>query len=166
MTIARATDEVDKNATPLQCQALKVKSDTNLNNQFQAESPAVAIWITLQLGFAVICCNLPTYRPLLPYLTKLFPWSVTARAPSSHLSFKFARTKDSGNRGAKHNILDPKRSMDDTVPGYDSGRSSHGLSLRYILTKAVGGSDIVRAGGNRKDHLPGNAVEATTMEMV
>lgn len=119
--------------------------------------------MTLQLGFAVVCCSLPTYRPLLPYLTKLSPWSITEGASSSQISAGSGRIKNSSrNRGAMDDVQGRERNVDDTVPQYDGGRSSDGLGLSLLSTKAVGGSDSVGVGGKRNKHWRSNAIEATT----
>lgn len=105
----------------------------------------------IQLAFAVICCNLPTYKPLLPRRITLESW--------------FSSIKSRLSRGKVRQFTDQKlgNSLSNTIGSKDGRRNkfknihTEELNDLVVSTKVVGGRDD---SGVERDY-PVNAIKMT-----
>jgi hypothetical protein len=64
-----------------------------------------SFWITIQNAFAVICCCLPTYRPLLPRMKNpLAIFTANRKTEASHINSATSKLKPTAKQNSYRNL--------------------------------------------------------------
>ncbi|MCJ1422411.1 hypothetical protein MMC29_000291 [Sticta canariensis] len=108
----------------------------------------LGLWILLQLAFAVICCSLPTYKPLLPRKNFLHSWLSSMRSRLSR------RSRSTGRNAGKN--LSSIGSKDGRRNKYEDIHTED-LDDLMVSTTVVGGKDA----SNVERDYPVNAIKMT-----
>ena len=137
--------------------AVSVQQDEfgqNTDYRTIAYSHHLGLWILLHLAFSVICCSLPTYKPLLPRKNFLQPWlgSMGLRLSRRGQSTGHNAGKSLSGIGSK----DGRRNKYEDIHTED-------LDDLMVSTTVVGGKD---ASSVERDY-PVNAIKLTnTIDIV